>query len=166
MGEKVAVVEEQAIAYQGLFDAKGIYDKLVQFGLENKYDPIEMGHEEIVTEHGKQIRVQFSFQKKLSDYAKAETEVDLVVSHLTDVTAELDGKPRKINKGHFHAEMSCYLVTDYEGYFEKNAFQYFMRIIVDKYIYKVYTDKFKKQAKDDYMAFKDLIQKQLNMGYK
>ena len=55
---------------------------------------------------------------------------------------EKDGKKVKLNKGDIQMIFDAFLETDYENRWETKPMYYFLRTLVDKYIFRVYTGKF------------------------
>jgi len=66
-----------------------------------------------------------------------------------------------MQEGELAVTLTGVLETDYEGKWEQKATIFFLRVLVDKYIYKFYTDKFEsalaKEIKDLHTQIKSFL---------
>lgn len=162
MGEKNLVVDTQTISYEGVFKASDVAKTIVGWCLERGYKPEEPYNEEIITADGKQIKVEYKPNRKPSDYGKFELNVELGMNFI-DTVVEKDGKRMNLNKGSASVEIKAFLITDYEGRWETAPVYYFLRTIVDKYIYPFYTGKFESILAKDVEELKSRIKANFNM---
>ena len=149
MPEVTTLIRGRGVSYSGLIDVQGFYKMLDGWFLEHIYDKQELKNYEEVFEDGKQITLEIMPYKKMSDYAKIEIYMFIVFSHLQDTVVERDGKKKKMYKGDVSIEVDCYLTTDYENTYETKPLYYFMRTMLDKFVYKRYTSSFQKTAVAD-----------------
>jgi hypothetical protein len=101
---------------------------------EAGFDLSEDKYAEKLSADSKNIDVDWSGSKKLTDYFKMEIKVSFKVSGLTNVEITQDGKKIKTNKGGIEIGIRGTLVRDYQGKFEKTAFQKFLRGIYEKMV--------------------------------
>lgn len=91
------------------------------------------------------IKVEWTGSRKITDYFKFLVEVKFEVLNLINVEITQDGRKVKMNKGSVEVQVKGNLVRDYEGKFEKNSMQKFMRGIYEKWVIysriKEYEDK-------------------------
>jgi hypothetical protein len=123
------------IKYNGVVDFaafyKFCYDWLKEeTGLslsENKYS-------EKLSGDSKNIDVEWSGSKEMSDYFKFEAKVTFKVIGLTVVEITQEGKKIKTNKGSIEVGIGGTLSRDFKGKFEKTGFQKFLRGIYEKMV--------------------------------
>ena len=82
----------------------------------------------------KNIKVEWSGSRKVTDYFKFQVVIKFKVLNLTNVEITQEGKKIKMNKGSVEVSVSGTLVKDYEGKFEQNSTQKFMRAIYEKWV--------------------------------
>ena len=163
MAETKVLIGEKQIKYSGLIPVKGVYKHVKNFLDENGYDPFESRNEDEVYEDGKQIIIVLNGDKKLSDFAKIMWETKFVFEKLIETSFEKDGKTMHLHKGSLLLETSVVLATDYENSFEQTAFQYFLRVMIDKFVFKSYINRAADVAKKNYTRFEEKMKSYLNM---
>jgi hypothetical protein len=160
-----------------LFSSKIKYSGIVNFGdfykfcyewlkdqtglslSENKYS-------EKISGDSKNIEIEWTGFRNLTDYFRFEAKISFRVLGLTNVEVAEGNKKVKTNKGTIEIGISGILVRDYDGKFEKNAFQKVLRGFYEKSVITArveefqekvieYCDEFLAQAK----AYLDLIGK-------
>ncbi|VVB83798.1 Uncharacterised protein [uncultured archaeon] len=92
----------------------------------------EKKYKEKLSGDSKNIEVEWSGIKELTDYFKFEMEVNFKVIGLTSTEITNDGKKTKTNKGSIEITVKGNLIRDYKGKFEKTAFQKFLRGVYEK----------------------------------
>lgn len=164
MAEKKILVFDKEFSYEGLLSVQGFYRQARNWLDEHGYNPFEAKHEEQIFEDGKQIFIEINGEKKLSDYAKITWISKITFSNLQEVSVEQEGNSIRMHKGRVRAVGMVISVTDWDKTFEQNAFQYFIRVMMDKYVFKSYISKAEKKAKSDYSVYEDRLKSYLNMG--
>jgi hypothetical protein len=163
MAESRLLVDEKKIKYTGLINVKGLYRCAKDFLSENDYDPYEARNEEEVYEDGKQIILWMYGEKKLSNFAKVNWESKFLFQNLQEMSVEKDGKKVKMHKGSVLVETNVFLMTDYDKSFEQNSFQYFLRVVIDKFVFKSYINRAADTAKKHYSKYEEKIKGYLNL---
>jgi hypothetical protein len=118
----------------------------------------EEKYSEKLSGDSKNIDIEWTGTREMTDYFKFEAKVVFMIIGLTSIEITQDGKKVKTNKGSVEVSIKGTLLKDYKGKFEKTAFQKFLRGIyekmvipsrVDEYQTKVVTDcdEFLSQAK-------------------
>jgi len=163
MGESRLIIDEKKIKYSGLISTKGLYRCAKEFLEENDYDPYESRNEEEVYEDGKQIILVIDGEKKLSDFAKINWQSKFIFEKLQESLVDKDGKKHKMHKGSVLVETNVFLTTDYDKSFEQNAFQYFLRTMIDKFVFKSYLNRSIDTARKHYARYEEKLKAYLNM---
>jgi len=97
----------------------------------------------------KNIDVEWSGSRDLTDYFKADIKISFRVGGLTNTEITIDGKKIKTNKGSIEVSIIGTLVRDPKGKFEKNSLQKFMRGIYEKMVIPERIGEFEKKIMDD-----------------
>lgn len=123
------------IKYDGIFNFsafyKFCYDWLVEeIGLEMSED----AYKEKITGDSKNIDIEWSGYKKVSDYFRFDVKVAFQIIGLSKLELNQDGRKVKTNKGSVELKIKGTLVRDYKGKFEMSASKKFMRSVYEKFI--------------------------------
>jgi len=149
MPEQKLVIEGIEIGFEGVMNIKEIYKILDDWLNDNNYDKNELVNVEYLRPEGKYIELVLEPNKKVSDYVKNIIKIKAVAKNVKDVEIEQDGKKKKMQEGNLSIMFRGILETDYEGRWEQKATIFFLRVLVDKYIYKFYTDRFESALAKD-----------------
>jgi len=91
-------------------------------------------YSEKISGNSKNIDVEWSGFRNLTDYFRIEVKVTFKVIGLENVEITQGGGKMKTNKGSIEVGIKGNLVRDYEGKFEKSGFQKFLRGIYEKFV--------------------------------
>ena len=163
MAEKKIVYQDKFISFEGLFDLRNLFRTIVKWFNEHGYDMWENKNFEEVYENGKKVIFELIPYKKVSDYYKLEIRIFAVFENLKEVEIELSGVKQKLLKGGANFTFDATLVTDYENRWESRPAYYFYRALIDKFIYKSYTDKYEEELIKDAKEVQEEIKAYLNM---
>jgi len=134
MAEKDTLFSSK-IKYSGIFNFADFYnfcyDWLTQ---ETGLDMVESKYAEKLSGDSKNIDIEWSGSKKLTDYFRFDVAVKFKIVALTPVEIVKDGKKIKTNKGGAEVSIKGILVRDYQGKFETTAFKKFLRSIYEKWV--------------------------------
>lgn len=142
MSEKRLIIDQLRLNYSGIFNLHELYKMIDGWLYEKGYDKYEKKNEEQVLETGRKIEIEIRPWKKTTDYAKNEIRLRLFVDNMTDIDVDRDGRKIKMHKGDIQMIFDAFLETDYEHRWENKPMYYFFRTIIDKYVFKIYTEKF------------------------
>ena len=119
----------------GFFDFPGFYKFCyVWLNEEKGFDLAETVYKEKIKGDAKELEIEWRGSSKITDYFKFEVKIEFRILGLTDVELVRDGQKIKTNKGDAEVKMKGVLVRDYDGKFEKNSTQKFLRSIYEKWI--------------------------------
>ena len=126
---------------------------------ENKYS------EKIIGD-GKNIEVEWNGFRNLTDYFRIECKITFRTIGLTNVEITEGTQKIKTNKGIVELTIEGNLLRDYDGKFEKNAFQKFLRGVYEKFVIAARVEQFEEKLIidcDEFLgqakAYMDLIGK-------
>jgi len=163
MPERKLVIEELNVGFEGIMNIRDIYKLIDDWLFGNNYDKVELVNVEYLRPEGKYIELNLEPYKKVSDFVKNVIKIRIVAKNVKDVDVEEDGKKRKMQEGNFSMTLTGILETDYEGRWEQKATIFFLRVLVDKYIYKFYTDKFENGLAKDVKEIATQVKSFLNL---
>ena len=142
MAEKDTIFSSK-IKYNGIFSFQDFYkfchDWLKE---ETGLDIAENKYSEKLSGDSKNIDVEWTGTKKVTDYFKFEVKVTMKIIGLTRVEIKQDNKKINTNKGSAEVSIKGIMVKDYEGKFETSAFNKFLRGIYEKWIIKSRIEQF------------------------
>jgi len=134
MPEKETIFSSK-IKYTGIFSFKELYkfcyDWLID---ETGLDIVEDKYNEKLIGDSKEIEVEWTGTKELTDYFKFETKVKFIMENMTKTEINRDGVKVSMNKGAAKVEIKGNLIRDYNGKFETTAFKKFLRSIYEKWV--------------------------------
>ncbi len=134
MAEKDTIFSS-SVKYNGVFSFKDVYKFCYEWLKEETgLDISEDKYKEKLTGDSKNIDVEWTGEKKVTDYFKFEIKVGFEIKDLTKVEIVQDNRKVQTNKGGVKISVKGILVRDYQGKFETNAFQKFLRSIYEKWV--------------------------------
>lgn len=134
MAEKDKIFSS-SIKYGGIFSFSDFYQFCYNWLTEETgLDISEDKYSENLKGNEKEIEIEWTCTKKVTDYFKFEVKVKFEIIALTEVEIEQGGAKVKTNKGKVKVIVKGILVRDYDGKFEKDAFRKFLRSIYEKWI--------------------------------
>lgn len=145
------------ITYEGLMDVKGFYTMLNKWLDEHKYDRLEEESYEFVTEDGKQINLVMRPYRKISEYSKTEIKLEIDFSKLKEVVVEIKGRRKKVYKGSVNIAFHTFLVTDRERSWENPPIIFFLRTLLERFIYRSYIEKYE----EDVVEHKNILMREV-----
>ena len=123
------------IKFTGVFNFpdfyKFCYDWLAE---ELKYIVSEDKYSEKLVNEAKNIEIEWTTFRKITDYFKFEIKAVWRITGLTSMEVTQNGVKVKTNKGIVEITIKGNLIKDYQGRFEKRAFQKFLRGIYEKWV--------------------------------
>jgi len=163
MAEIKTLIKARTFQYKGLFDLKELYMTQDNWLKQRGYKKVEVESQEQTDPTGKSVSLHILPYKKISDYAKIEIRMIMDCVNVTDVEVVKGGIKHRLKKGEIGFLFDAYLITDYEHHYESTAVLYFLRTLLNKFVYRIYTSKWEDQTIRDCREFQDEIRSFLNM---
>lgn len=135
MAEKDTIFDSK-IKYTGFFNFSDFYDFCHKWLTEetNLGNLKEKKYSEKLKGDEKEIEVDWEGSKKLTDYFKMDMKIEFKVKRLKKVEVNQNGAKTSTNQGEIEIKVKGILVKDYQGKFEMNSFQKFLRSIYEKWV--------------------------------
>lgn len=124
------------IKYTGIFTFKDFYKFCHEWLVEEtKVTEFEEGkYSEKLVGDKKEIDIEWTCQRKLSDYFKEKIKSKFTIRQLREVKVKKDGAEVDANSGDVELKVDGSLIKDYQGKFEMTGFRKFLRSVYEKYV--------------------------------
>jgi hypothetical protein len=149
MGERRIVIDNLMLQYEGLFELRELYMMVDKWLRQKGYDKFEKRNHEHVLKEGKYIEIELEPWKKITDYAKIVINLYFHCYNVKEVIVKKDGQDVKMNQGKIKIKFVGFLVTDYEDKWEGKPIFYFLRAVMDKWIYRVNSEQYESAVAED-----------------
>jgi len=125
-----------SMKYSGIFSFKDFYQFCYEWLTEETgLDEFsEDKYEEKLKGDSKDIIVQWTGAKEVTDYFKFQIEIKFQISKLKNVEITQGEKKIPTNEGQVKMIIKGILIRDYKGKFETTAFNKFLRSIYEKWV--------------------------------
>ena len=162
MSDLKIIVDHMKLEYSGLMDVKELFKLINRWLHERHFQKKEdKCHEQNLPE-GKFIEYEISQWKKITDYVKYIYKIRALFYDLKKVEIKKGNKKVQIDQGRVLIYFDGYIENDYEHRWDDVPIFVFLRTIYDKFIYKVYTERFEQRLTHDVHNLYNEIEKFLN----
>ncbi|HLC98809.1 MAG TPA: hypothetical protein VJC00_02275 [Candidatus Nanoarchaeia archaeon] len=135
--EKELLVDRYGLDYEGVFDFEGLLKRIDDWCRDNDFHLEILSRKDKVTSEGRKISIGYNIYRKWKKMYFTVIGFDLSIEDMKDIEVEVDGRMRNLNKGKVDAIFHSFLMTSIKARWETKGYLYFLRGIVDKFIYKV-----------------------------
>ncbi len=163
MPEKRVIVEDLTVNYEGLFKLQDLYLTMEHWMKERGYDKKEKKNHEQVLKTGRDIFIEYWGWKRLSDYASDYIKIVFTIKNMKDVNIKKDGVEVAMNQGKVVIVLNGFLYTDFGSKWEGKPLFYFLRMVFDRWIYSVNTQKFEQATSEEVESLYKTLKGHLNM---
>ena len=163
MADTRLIVDHLKLDYKGPFEFNALIRLINVFLFERGYDLKSDKDFEMNTKTGKQIEWQINPWKKISDYANFIPKIRILVQDMNKVEVIKDKKKVKVDNGRLILTIDGWIVFDYFNKWDEHPFFMFLRSLYDRFIYKVYTERFEQRFSYDMRQLYDRIEQFLNV---
>lgn len=136
MAEFNLIIDNKELNYSGIFSVDDLLQKINQLLDQRGYQRVEKKSEETVTPEGKEFYLELRPFKAQTNYMRLWLKIKLHLTKVTDVTKEVQGRKRLFQQGDVHLVLDAWVMTDYEDRFGRKSFIYFLKAVINKYLYK------------------------------
>lgn len=163
MGHIKIIVDHDKIDYSGPLELNNLFRMIDNFLWERGFDKRQDKDFEQNTPHGKFIEWQASPWKIITDYARHIVKVRVLGYDIVKVDALKNGRKTKVDSGRLIIVIDGFIEYDVDSKWEQKPFFHFLRTIYDKFIFKVYTERFEQMLVHDINHLQDHIGKFFNL---
>jgi len=163
MAERRIIIDNLVLQYEGLFNIKDMYLIIDKWLRQKAYDKFEKKNYQHELKDGTYVEIELEPWRKISDYAKIVQNIYIHCFNVKKVVVKKDGQDVQMNQGKVNIRFIGYLVTDYEGKWESKPVFYFLRAVMDKWVYRVSADKYEAFVAEDVKHLYQNIRAFLNL---
>lgn len=142
MVEHKLIVDGLRLKYEGLFEVVEFFKEVEDWMREKGMEKEIKKKEEHVKASGKKIQWFIEIWKKPTDYAKQVVRVNALMDNVKEISIVKGGHRKKLNQGDILVIFDAFLETDLEGRWQQKPVYWFLRALYDKFIWKIWTNKF------------------------
>ncbi len=135
--EKNLVVNNREINYSGIFRAEELFGAINKALEERGYNKREKKSEELVTSLGRMHHLELRPFKEFTNYITLMIKIKITLDNVTETVAEIGGRKQKFEKGDVHIAFDSWLMTDYQGRWGLKPWVYFLKSVINKYLYSL-----------------------------
>ena len=141
MVEKKFVVDGMKLSYNGPFDIIDFYKQVEDWisakGLEKEIKK-KVEH---VEASGKKIEWFLEIWEDVGEYARRVVRLRALFNNVKEVKVQKGKRKKKLNKGEALIIIDGILETDIQGKWQQKPVYYFLRALVDRFIYRFHMNK-------------------------
>ncbi|MBI5391189.1 hypothetical protein HZB02_06895 [Candidatus Woesearchaeota archaeon] len=163
MAERQYVINYEELKYEGIFNARELYDVIERWCRNKNFVDVEKRNFEQRFPSGKQVEIEITPYRKTTDYLRLQLKIEIFMRRLKDVKVKVDGKEVAMNKGEFTIFFHGFLDYDYWHKWEKRGIFVFIRALFDQIVYREMSEQYRLSVIEDVNELRDYIKKYLNM---
>ena len=156
MTEKKQVFYDLRTTYNGPFVADDFYAEVDNWIKEKGYEKEPKKKMEQVAKNGKKIQWIIEAHRHLDELHHSVIVLRALLDNVKEVVIKRDGKKIRINNGDVFINIDGFVEAHVHGsFYQVKPFYYFIRALIDKYVYNFWSDKYDgKVASDAHELFK------------
>ncbi len=133
--EKNLIINNRELKYKGIFRVDDLFHTINQALKEKQYEKSEKKTEEIVSEAGKKTYLELRPFKMKTNYVIFEIKIKITLDNVTETVEEVHGVKKKFQNGDVSIVFDSWVMTDYENRWTMKPVVYFLKSIINKYLY-------------------------------
>ncbi|MBS3097149.1 hypothetical protein J4480_06985 [Candidatus Woesearchaeota archaeon] len=143
MSEKKQVLYDLRTSYNGPFLVEDFYREIDSWIGEKGYEKEPKKKMEHVTKSGKKIELVIEAHKHLDDLHHSIIVLRALLDNIKEVTIKKSGKKIRMNNGDVFINIDGWIQSHIHGsFYQVKPIYYFIRALIDKYIYNFWSDKY------------------------
>ena len=136
MVEKNLIINHKKIVHHGIFRTDDFFSVLNAALAEKGYTKSEKKSEELVTPGGRLFQAELRPFKVVSQYINLMIKIHLTFDNITETTKNISGITQRFQQGDLLILFDAWSMTDYEGRWGTKPLNYFMKGVINKYLYR------------------------------
>ena len=143
MSEKKQVLYDLRMAYSGPFAVEDFYAEVDSWIKEKGHEKENKRKMESITKNGRKIYWVIEAISHLDDLHHGVIVVKASLDNVKEIVVKKNGKKMKANSGDALIEINAFLESHIHGsFFNVKPIYYFVRALIDKYIYNFWSNKY------------------------
>jgi hypothetical protein len=136
MPESNLIIDNKEFRYSGIFSVTELLNKVNELIDQLGYQRFEKKSEEKITSKGREFFIELRPYKDKTNYVRLMIKIKLHLTNVTDVEKEVGGMKKTFQQGNVHLVLDAWSLTDYESRWGMKPFTYFLKAVINKFIYK------------------------------
>jgi len=142
MVEKKQVLYDLRATYSGPFLVEDFYAEVDSWAREKGYDKEHKKKLEHVTKNGKKMQWIVEINSHLDDLHHGVVVLNALLDNVKEVVVRKDGKKIRVNSGDIFININGFIQSHVHGsFYQVKPVYYFRRALIDKFIYKFWSDR-------------------------
>ena len=133
--EKNLIINNRELKYKGIFRIDDLFRTINKALDEKQYQKKEKKTEETVSENGKRIYIELRPYKEKTRYVVLLIKIKISFDNITETVEEINGMKKKFQNGDISIVFDSWIMTDYENRWTMKPLVYFLKSIINKYVY-------------------------------
>lgn len=134
--EKNLIINNRQLLHKGIFRVEDLFQTINKSLQERGYEKREKKSEELVTEEGRRTFVELRPFKVKANYAMFMIAMRILLNNITETVQEVHGERRKFQRGDVTITFDSWVLTDYQQRWVMKPVVYFLKGMINKYLYK------------------------------
>lgn len=148
MVEKKQVLYDLRTAYSGPFAVEDFYAEVESWISEKGFEKEPKKKMEHVTKNGKRIEWVIEAHRHLDDLHHGVIVLRALLDNVREIVVKKDGKRIRFNNGDIFVNIDGFVQSHIHGsFYQVKPVYYFIRALIDKYIYNFWSDKYDSAVK-------------------
>jgi len=150
MAEDKQVLYDLRITYNGPLIVEDFYAEIDNWIKEKGYEKEPKKKMEHVTKNGKKIEWFIEIHRKLDNLRNGVIVLHAYFDNVKEVTIKRDAQKIKINNADIYINIDGFIQSVvHSSYYQVKPFYYFIKTLIDSYIYNFWTGKYDGQVTSD-----------------
>ncbi len=133
--QKNLVINNRELNYKGIFRADEMFGVLNHSLEEKGYQKNEKKSEEIVTDQGRRTLIELRPYKEKSSYVTLMIHLKVILDNVKETAEVHNGQKLRYQVGDVKIVFDAYQLTDYQNRWMMQPLVYFIKGVINKYIY-------------------------------
>ncbi len=143
MVEKKQVLYDLRTTYNGPFVVEDFYAEVEEWIREKGFEKEPKKKMEHVTKNGKKIEWVIEAHHKLDDLHHGIVVLQIMMDNVKELVVKRDGKKIRVNNGDVYVLVNGFIQSHIHGsFFQVKPIYYFLRTLIDKFVYKFWSEKY------------------------
>ncbi|MBI2125070.1 hypothetical protein HYU08_00785 [Candidatus Woesearchaeota archaeon] len=134
--ENNLIINNRELHYSGIFRTDDLFFTLNKALEQKGYTKREKKSEELVTPLGRLLQLELRPFKIKTNYITLMIKIRITLDNITEVNEKRNNIKERFQKGDVHLVFDAWSLTDYENRWGMKPLAYFMKAVVNKYLYK------------------------------
>jgi len=141
MAEIRLLVDQLKFSYDGIFDLPGLYQLISNFFYERGWDYGEPMNTEQIFPSGRSVRIVMKPSKNITDYYQNIVRIRIHGQNIKPIEIDQGASKVPLNDGKIMIIFDGYVKTDRYNKWERRPLTWFLRTLMDKYVFKDHMSK-------------------------